>query len=166
MRFAPSDPISLALAFHHREIWLYLGELRSVAQCKPLGGGEGSLAYSAFKEIATFWLQPKNNCTAFFRSIDDLYRTAHVPCVSVYYGTSTILNVEVSNYWISVFCHKLSCSLFMPSCGETTIFFSSSAEPQKSFGTFNWSKASNLTLRTADIMDILIGRTSGWLMLW
>ncbi len=42
MRFALLDPISLALAFHHREIRLYLGELRSVAQCKPfLGGGGG-----------------------------------------------------------------------------------------------------------------------------
>ena len=42
MRFALLDPTSLALAFHHREIRLYLGELRSVAQCKPFfwwGGG-------------------------------------------------------------------------------------------------------------------------------
>ena len=61
MRFALLDPISLALAFHHREIWVYLGKLRSVAQCKPflgVGGGRGrcSLAYLVFKAIATLWL--------------------------------------------------------------------------------------------------------------
>ncbi len=45
-------------------------------------------------------------------------------------------------------------------------FFTSIAEPKKYFGTFNWSKTSNLALRTAAIMDIHIGRASGWLMLW
>ncbi len=52
MRFALLDPISLALAFHHREIRLYLGELRSVAQCKSFfggeGGGEGEVFVSLF----------------------------------------------------------------------------------------------------------------------
>ena len=41
-------------------------------------------------------------------------------------------------------------------------FFTSIAEPKKYFGTLT----SNLALRTAAIMDIHIGRASGWLMLW
>ena len=50
--------------------------------------------------------EQKNIRTAlFFRSIDDLYQTVHAPCISLYYGTSTILNVEVFNYRISVLCH-------------------------------------------------------------
>ena len=53
-RFWFSYPCSLALAINHIELCLYLGEVRSVAQCKPFLGGKGSLL-ALFSDL-TLWL--------------------------------------------------------------------------------------------------------------